>query len=95
VLPFARPGESVVAVVALLLIVLMCRWVFAPTHTHVHAERPADYGLLVPVAASPTAADAEMLRDVLVAEGIRASVGAGHEVLVFAEDLDRARALVG
>lgn len=93
-LPFARPGESLVAIAALVLIVLICRWVFSPTHTTHRTEQPVDYGLLLPVAAAPTPADAEMLRDVLVSQGIRASVGAGNEVLVFAKDLDRARALV-
>lgn len=93
-LPFARPGESVVAIVALLLIVLLCRWVFSPTHTAPRAERPVDYGLLVPVTSAPTAADAEMLQELLAGQGIRASVSAQHEVLVFDKDVDRARSLV-
>lgn len=93
-LPFARPGEAVVAIGALVVIVLLCRWVFSPTHTTVNAEPLRDYGLLATVTCAPTAADAAMLREVLVAQGIRASVSPEHEVLVFAKDLDRARSLV-
>jgi len=97
VLPFARPGEALVAVVAMGLLVLICRWVFSPTHTPPRASdgEPVDYGLLVPVTVAATAADAAMLRDLLAAQGIRASVSARHEVLVFERDLERARALVG
>lgn len=94
-LPFARPGESLVAIGALLVIVLICRWVFAPAHPHRRAAQPDDYGLLVPVVRAPSGADARMLRDLLVDRGVRASVTARHEVLVFADDLERARTLVG
>jgi hypothetical protein len=62
-----------------------------------------DYGLLVAVATVPTRDDAEMLRDVLAANGIRATVApappdesgrAGLRVLVFPDDAARARDLV-
>lgn len=80
----------------MVLVALICRWVFTPTHTGVRRPEPtpADYGLLVPVASAKTRADAVMLRDVLIAEGVRASVSPAHEVLVFAQDAERARALV-
>ena len=86
-----------IAVLAMLLVALICRWVYSPTHTSVRREAPpsADYGLLVPVTRAPSADDAVMLRDHLVAEGVRASVNDSHEVLVFRSDLERARALVG
>lgn len=94
-IPFARPGEALVAVVAMALLVLVCRWVFSPTHTTRAPEPPVDYGLLVPVTTVETAEDAAMLRELLASQGIRASVTAEHEVLVFPRDLQRARTLVG
>jgi hypothetical protein len=94
--PTATGRETVIAVLAMLLVALICRWVFTPSHTHVRRPAgPPDYGLLVPVAQAPSEADAVMLRDHLVAEGVRASVNERHEVLVFRADLARAKALVG
>ena len=85
-----------IAVLAMLLVALICRWVYTPTHTSVRREAaPADYGLLVPVTQAPSADDAVMLRDHLIAQGVRASINDQHEVLVFRSDLERARALVG
>lgn len=94
-----------VAVAALGVIVLMCRWVFATDHredrTARRLERLAsagDYGLLVPVARVRTPDDARMLRTVLAEAGVRASVsddGLEHLVLVFSRDAARARQLVG
>jgi hypothetical protein len=81
---------------ALLVIVLMCRWVFSTSHRDARrmvAPQPRDYGLLVPVASVRTTADAEMLRAVLRDGGIRCTVTA-DEVLVFPADLTRARDLV-
>lgn len=94
--PTARASETVIALLAMLLIALICRWVFTPTHTHVRRPEPTagDYGLLVPVASAKTHADAVMIRDLLVTEGVRASVSPEHEVLVFARDAERAKALV-
>lgn len=96
-IPFARPGEALVAVIAMAVLLLLCRWVFSPTHTSPRAPggEPVDYGLLVPVTVAATADDALMLRDLLAAQGIRASVSARHEVLVFDRDVEQARALVG
>ena len=78
---------------------------FLPRPTsRVRQEAPvADYGLLVAVAAVPTKDDAEMLREVLAANGIRATVAAAPpddagrpslRVLVFPDDAARARDLV-
>ncbi|MFL6136930.1 MAG: hypothetical protein ACJ74O_03930 [Frankiaceae bacterium] len=69
-------------------------------------DAAGDYGLLVTVATVPTRDDAEMLREVLAANGIRATVAtappddagrAGRaplRVLVFPDDAARARDLV-
>lgn len=93
-----------VALAALGIIALICRWVFATDHREDRTARriekvlgAGDYGLLVTVATVRTRDDAEMLRDVLIQAGVRAGVSeeAGElQVLVFSKDLDRARALV-
>ena len=95
-MPTASARESLIAVLAMVLVALICRWVFSPTHDAPvrRTAEPVDYGLLVPVTQAPSAEDALMLRDHLVAEGVRASVNGAHEVLVFRRDLDRARQLV-
>ncbi|MCW2715997.1 MAG: hypothetical protein JWN88_3044 [Frankiales bacterium] len=95
-----------IAAAALVVLILICRWVFA---TDGRDERTArrlakmqsqgDYGLLAPVATTRTSADAAMLRSVLAEAGIRCTVsvdagGAGHVVLVFRDDALRARQLV-
>jgi hypothetical protein len=94
-----------VAAVALGLIVLMCRWVFSTSsrdqrvaQQRARAQAAGDYGLLVPVAVVRTQEDADLLREVLRAAGIRgtvaASTGGGLAVLVFAADAARASSLV-
>jgi hypothetical protein len=94
--PTATGRETVIALLAMLVVALICRWVFSPTHTSVRrpSAGPADYGLLVPVTRAISAEDAVMLRDHLVAEGVRASINDEHDVLVFRADLSRARQLV-
>ena len=95
-----------VASAALLVIVLMCRWVFSTKDRDRRAarrvqapkaSRSADYGLLVPIASVRTREDAEMLRGVLAGARIRCTVAAdatGADVLVFRADALRARDLV-
>lgn len=91
--------SPLVSLVALALIVLICRWVFA-TGTRSTPTQPVttdDLGLLDPVALVRTRADAEMLRDVLRDAGVRAGISEsadGLRVLVFSKDLERARELV-
>lgn len=89
----------VVSVLALLMIVLICRWVFSSAdRASVDAVRPPDFGLLVPVSVARTREDADMVRDLLREAGIRAGIsdeGGQLQVLVFEQDLERARALVG
>ena len=90
----------IVAVGALGLIILMCRWVFAPPKQRAARPTPArggDYGLLVPIATVRTGEDAEMLRSLLRGAGIRCTVAVdaeGADVLVFRADALRARDLV-
>jgi hypothetical protein len=88
----------VILAVALVVILLICRWVFAPNHAPARPPRDRDdFGLLVPVAAVRTLEDAHMLRDLLRDAGIRGTVTDavdGFAVLVFGDDADRARALV-
>ena len=100
-------GGPLVALVALAVIVLMCRWVFSTGHRDQRtakrlekARSRGDYGLLVPVATVRTAEDADLLRGVLREGGVRGTVAAGdepgeHVLLVFRADAPRARELVG
>ena len=94
-----------IAVAALGVIVLMCRWVFSVDHREDRTARrldklasAGDYGLLVAVARVRTCEDAEMLKGVLASAGVRARVtdeGIEYAVLVFSQDAPRARSLVG
>ncbi len=94
-----------IVVPVLIVLVLICRWVFSTTDRDRRAARAraaaasrGDFGLLVPVAVVRTAEDAESLREVLAAQGIRATVtpddSGARTVLVFRRDEDRARSLV-
>lgn len=94
-----------VAMAALGLIVLLCRWVFSTSHRDVRvaqrrtgATASGDFGLLVPVATVRTPEDAEVLRGVLKQAGIRGTVAAspdgGLSLLVFRDDALRAKDLV-
>jgi hypothetical protein len=102
--------SPLVAAGALGVIMLMCRWVFSTTTRDERTARRlalararGDYGLLVTVARVRTAADAQMLREVLGEAGIRCTVaedgsaedGGAVDVLVFRSDAGRARDLVG
>ena len=93
-MPTATAREALIALIAMAVVALICRWVFSPTHTPPRREAPRDFGLLVPVHQARSREDALMLRDHLVTEGVRASVNDSHEVLVFRGDADRARALL-
>jgi hypothetical protein len=95
---YSHYAGPLILAAALVVILLLCRWVFAPNHS---APRPphdrSDFGLLVPVAVVRTVDDAQMLRDLLRDAGIRGTVtdsADGFAVLVFRDDADRARALV-
>jgi hypothetical protein len=95
-----------VMVVALGVIILICRWVFSTGHRDERtaqrlqkARSAGDYGLLVPVATVRTRDDAEMLRSLLREAQIRCTLAEdasleAHTVLVFRADAVRARDLV-
>jgi hypothetical protein len=99
-----------VALGALGVICLICRWVFSTTDrderaarrreaAEISAQSRGDFGLLVPVTTVRSVDDAEMLQTVLRGAGIRATVaadpsGTGWSVLVFGADAPRASALV-
>ena len=78
----------------------LLRWTYGTHHQHV-APPPADgadgdLGLLREVAVVPSAKGADVLRRLLAAEGIRATVqptadNVGRRILVFAEDEPTAR----
>lgn len=103
---YDNAGQLVVALVAMVVLVLLCRWVFATGDRDQRAARRlakarsrGDYGLLVPVTTVASQADAEQLRAVLRDAGIRGTVApaeTGDErlVLVFRADAERARTLV-
>jgi hypothetical protein len=98
------------ALLALGVIVLICRWTFSTTGRDTRAARRlqaarasaasrGDYGLLVRVASAPSEADAEQLRGRLRDAGVRATVARETAegtcaVLVFQGDAERARSLV-
>ncbi len=85
----------VVALAALGIIALLCRWVFTTDNRGVApSDATRDYGLLVPLTTVRTAEDAEMLQAVLREAGIRSNLTEGLELLVFTNDLARARNLV-
>lgn len=96
-----------VALAALGVLVLICRWVFSTDHRDDRTARRlqklqsrGDYGLLEQVATTRTPADAAMLRSVLSEAGIRCTVtpaegdDSAQAVLVFRDDARRARELV-
>jgi hypothetical protein len=103
---YSNSGGMLVALVAMVLLVLLCRWVFSTGDREQRRARRlekarsrGDYGLLVPVATVGSQAVAQQRRDVLTAAGIRCTVAEGLEpgtlaVLVFRADADRARPLV-
>jgi hypothetical protein len=90
-----------IALVAVALLVLLLRWTFRRGGSLVERtprRGPAsDYGLLVPVAAPATFAEAELIRARLVGHGVRATLAPttdGPRVLVFREEAAVARALL-
>jgi hypothetical protein len=79
------------------VLVLLMRWVFAPSKRP-HTGRPqsgpgADLGLLVPALASTDRSNALRVKNLLSARGVRCSVSRldrdRYDVLVFGSDLAR------
>jgi hypothetical protein len=91
----------VVAFAVVGLLALLLRWTFRRGGSLV-APRPRvgdpdDYGLLVPVAAPPSFAEAELIRARLEGVGIRATLAPttqGPRVMVFPDEARTARALL-
>jgi hypothetical protein len=93
----------VVAIVVVCLLAVLMRWIFGTGRSRAAAAAvppagTADHGLLRPVAEAPDRAAGSALRAVLSDAGIRSTLGVRRDgsvqVLVFADDLDRARRLV-
>jgi hypothetical protein len=84
------------------VLALILRWAFRHGPSLVpgrpRAGRPDEYGLLVPVATPADAAEGAALARRLSAAGVRVTVADtvdGPRVLVFADDAERARQLLG
>ena len=84
------------------VLVLLLRWKFSHGSSVVaRRARPGqvdEYGVLVAVSAPPTYIEGEIVRRTLEDAGIRATLAqtlAGPRLMVFPEDVERARALVG
>ena len=94
-----------VALAAIGVLVLVLRWGFSGSTTraslvtrHPRIGSPADYGLLVPVAVPESYVEGEQLRRHLEEHGLRASLvitNDGPRVMVWPEDEQRARAVIG
>ena len=90
----------VAAVLALFVVVL--RWAYSGKNDSLLSRRPRtgaehEYGLMAPLAAPKDAAEAEEIRVLLARKRIRGSVVATHDglrIMVWPEDLSRARALL-
>jgi hypothetical protein len=90
-----------IAIVALLALMAIARLSFGPRRRGARlpsgSRTIADLGLLVPLGKLTDRVDAELLRDRLQNNGVRASISAEHDgfiVLVFRTDEGRARALM-
>ncbi len=85
----------VAAVVVVIMLILFIRWAFTPARRST-GSIPAQ-GLLLPVATTGTRESALALRAVLSDAGIRSTINprdSSHvDVLVFADDVPRARSL--
>jgi len=94
--------------VAVVALVLLCRWVFGGRGVRTRIARP-DYGLLSPVVRVGTVQEAEAIRAELAEHGVRGTVapaGKGFDpqgvpwppgsqvILVFPSDVERATDLV-
>lgn len=91
--------DPVIALVVVGLLAILLRWTFRPRRTSwAGPARTGDTGLLRPVAVVDTKADANALRALLSDANVRSTIDAGPDgrirLLVFAEDAERARAVV-
>lgn len=87
---------------ALLLVLFLgglLRWTFGTGRDLVVPQRGEDYGLLTEVTVVPTGEAAEVLRQRLADEGLRATVaptddGSGRRILVFPDDVPAAKVVL-
>jgi hypothetical protein len=90
--------DPVIALVAVGLLAILLRWTFRPRRTSWVGRARGDTGLLRPVAVVDTRADANALRALLSDANVRSTIDAGPDgrirLLVFAEDTERAQAVV-
>ncbi|HET6876095.1 MAG TPA: hypothetical protein VFH38_01045 [Jatrophihabitans sp.] len=98
------PAPIIVALIVLLGLILVMRWVFRPARNRpivrpVDASESPDLGLLTVVLSGLTRQEALQRRAVLGEAGIRSSMSRRRDgrldVLVFHADADRARLLLG
>lgn len=98
------PSAGIIALLAVLLLALVVRWVFRPSRPQ-PASRPVDaaqstnLGLLTVITSGLDRQEALQRRAVLGEASIRSSMSkrrdGGYDVLVFHGDADRARILLG
>ncbi len=97
------PSSAIVAVLAVLVLALILRWVFRPSHPRtgvrpVDAADSTDLGLLTVVVANVSHDEAMHRRATLGEAGIRSSMSRRRDgaldVLVFHADADLARLLL-
>jgi hypothetical protein len=93
--------KSFAGFVVIALFILILRWAFSTGHSLV--ERPSkrgkadEYGLFVPVASPSNFIEGEILRQKLIAVGIKANLTQtleGPRVMVFKADAKTARAIL-
>lgn len=99
-----NPSSAIVAILVILLLGLICRWVFRPSRPRT-ATRPVDaadspdLGLLTVIVTGLTKQQSLERRAALGEAGIRSSMSKRRDgaldVLVFHADADAARALLG
>ncbi len=99
-----NPSAGIIAVVVILLLVLVTRWVFRPSRPRgitrpVDAADSPNLGLLTVIVSGLTKQEALERRAVLGEAGIRSSMSKRRDglldVLVFHGDADAARVLLG
>lgn len=90
--------ETLIAFAMIAMLGLILRWTFShnrDTESRLWPPGPDDFGLLAPVATVDTADEATRLRTALSLAGVKATTtitrDGRHQILVFANDLDRAR----
>jgi hypothetical protein len=96
-------SAMIIAIVVVLMLVLVMRWIFTPSHrsgplARVDASASTDLGMLIVVAANLSRNSALQARALLGDAGLRSSMSRRRDgnldVLVFRDDVDQARQLL-